>query len=122
MLWTGYFLLEGFDFGVGMLNLAIGRDDVDRRLVSSGPGPSLTIWSAASTHETLLVMTVVAAIFVPLVLAHQGWSYWVFRQRLTRPAAQPGLSFPPGWPRPRTPFDSSSPAPETAPGSHRHRR
>jgi cytochrome bd ubiquinol oxidase subunit II len=31
-------------------------------------------------------MTVVAAIFVPLVLAYQGWSYWVFRQRLTRPA------------------------------------
>ena len=31
-------------------------------------------------------MTIVAAIFVPLVLAYQGWSYWVFRQRLTRPA------------------------------------
>ena len=93
-----------------------------RVMVSSGPGPSLTIWSAASAHETLLVMTVVAAIFVPLVLAYQGWSYWVFRQRLTRPAAQPGPSFPPGWPRPRTPFDSSSPAPEPGPGSHRHRR
>jgi cytochrome d ubiquinol oxidase subunit II len=33
-------------------------------------------------------MTVVAAIFVPFVLAYQGWSFWVFRQRLTRPAAQ----------------------------------
>ena len=57
-----------------------------RVMVSSGPGPALTIWSAASAHQTLLVMTVVAAIFVPLVLAYQGWSYWVFRQRLTRPA------------------------------------
>ena len=27
VLWTGYFVLEGFDFGVGMLNLAIGRDE-----------------------------------------------------------------------------------------------
>ena len=48
-----------------------------RVMVSSGPGPALTIWSAASAHQTLLVITVVAAIFVPLVLAYQGWSYWV---------------------------------------------
>ncbi len=34
-------------------------------------------------------MTMVAAIFVPLVLAYQGWSYWAFRQRLVRPASQP---------------------------------
>jgi cytochrome d ubiquinol oxidase subunit II len=58
-------------------------------IVSGGPGPALTICSAASAHLTLLVMTVVAAIFVPFVLAYQGWSYWVFRQRLTRPAGQP---------------------------------
>ena len=32
VLWTGYFVLEGFDFGVGMLSLAIGRDDTDRRM------------------------------------------------------------------------------------------
>jgi cytochrome d ubiquinol oxidase subunit II len=60
-----------------------------RVMASSGPGPSLTIWSAASAHTTLLVMTVVAAIFVPFVLGYQGWSYWVFRQRLIRPAQQP---------------------------------
>jgi cytochrome d ubiquinol oxidase subunit II len=61
-----------------------------RVMVSSGPGPSLTIWNAASANLTLVVMTVVAAIFVPLVLAYQGWSFWVFRQRLTRPPdAQP---------------------------------
>ncbi len=30
-----------------------------------GPGPSLTIWSAASAHETLLVMTVVATRHLP---------------------------------------------------------
>jgi cytochrome d ubiquinol oxidase subunit II len=32
-------------------------------------------------------MTVVAAIFTPLVLLYQGWTYWVFRRRLQRPAA-----------------------------------
>ncbi len=49
----------------------------------------LTIAAAASQHNTLLVMTVVAAIFTPFVLAYQGWTYWVFRQRLTRPESSP---------------------------------
>jgi cytochrome d ubiquinol oxidase subunit II len=49
----------------------------------------LTIAAAASQHNTLLVMTVVAAIFTPFVLAYQGWTYWVFRQRLTRPERSP---------------------------------
>jgi cytochrome d ubiquinol oxidase subunit II len=56
-----------------------------RVMVSTGPGTSLTIWNAASAHLTLVVMTVVAAIFTPFVLAYQAWSYHVFRARLTRP-------------------------------------
>jgi cytochrome d ubiquinol oxidase subunit II len=47
---------------------------------------SLTIGASASKHNTLVVMTIVAAIFTPVVLAYQGWTYWVFRQRITRPA------------------------------------
>ena len=31
ILWVGYFVLEGFDFGVGMLLAVLGRDDLDRR-------------------------------------------------------------------------------------------
>jgi len=27
-------------------------------------------------------MTIVAVVFVPIVLAYVGWTYWVFRQRL----------------------------------------
>ncbi|MCL2393596.1 MAG: cytochrome d ubiquinol oxidase subunit II [Acidimicrobiaceae bacterium] len=57
-----------------------------RVMVSTHAGQSLTIWNAASEHETLLVMTVVAALFTPLVLAYQAWTYYVFRQRLERPA------------------------------------
>ena len=55
-----------------------------RILVSSlNPDWSLTITNAASGHYTLKVMTIVAAIFVPVVLAYQGWTYWVFRKRVT---------------------------------------
>jgi cytochrome bd ubiquinol oxidase subunit II len=43
---------------------------------------SLTIDNASSAHYTLKVMSVVALIFVPLVLLYQGWTYYVFRQRL----------------------------------------
>lgn len=48
---------------------------------------SLTIVGTASAHYTLLVMTIVAAIFTPLVLFYQGWSYHVFRKRLGTSAA-----------------------------------
>ena len=47
---------------------------------------SLTIYNASSSPYTLQVMTIVAVIFVPVVLAYQGWSYWVFRKRIeTKP-------------------------------------
>ena len=39
LLWTGYLVLDGFDFGVGVLSLAIGRDDLDRRLARDAIGP-----------------------------------------------------------------------------------
>ena len=56
-----------------------------RVMVSTVPTRSLTIWNASSAHETLLVMSIVAAVFTPLVLGYQAWSYWVFRGRLSRP-------------------------------------
>jgi cytochrome bd ubiquinol oxidase subunit II len=39
ILWVGYFFLEGFDFGVGMLLRVIGRDDADRRALIHTIGP-----------------------------------------------------------------------------------
>ena len=47
---------------------------------------SLTIYNASSSELTLKIMSIVALFFVPIVLAYQGWSYWVFRQRVTREA------------------------------------
>ena len=55
-----------------------------RVMVSSlNPEWSLTIYNASSTPYTLKIMTVVAGIFVPIVLAYQAWTYWVFRHRIT---------------------------------------
>jgi cytochrome d ubiquinol oxidase subunit II len=48
---------------------------------------SLTTTNAASTEYTLTIMTVVAIIFVPIVLLYQGWTYWVFRKRVSVPRA-----------------------------------
>jgi cytochrome d ubiquinol oxidase subunit II len=39
VLWIGYFVLEGFDFGVGMLLHAVGRTESDRRVVINTIGP-----------------------------------------------------------------------------------
>lgn len=46
------------------------------------PAFDLTIATASSTPYTLKLMSIVAAFGVPLVLAYQAWSYWVFRKRL----------------------------------------
>lgn len=43
---------------------------------------SLTVSGSASSHYALAVMSVVALLFVPVVLAYQGWTYYVFRRRV----------------------------------------
>jgi cytochrome bd ubiquinol oxidase subunit II len=47
------------------------------------PAYSLSIVEAASSPYTLTVMTWVAAFGAPAVLIYQGWTYWVFRKRVT---------------------------------------
>ncbi len=39
VLWTGFFVLEGFDFGVGMLQGVVGRTDEERRVAINTIGP-----------------------------------------------------------------------------------
>lgn len=48
---------------------------------------NLTVENASAGQKTLEVMTIVALIFVPIVLIYQGWSYWVFRKRVS-PASE----------------------------------
>jgi cytochrome d ubiquinol oxidase subunit II len=44
---------------------------------------SLTTTNAASTDNTLTIMTWVALVFTPIVLGYQAWTYWTFRQRVS---------------------------------------
>lgn len=43
----------------------------------------LDVSTAASTQYTLTIMTWAAGILVPVVLLYQGWTYWVFRRRIS---------------------------------------
>jgi len=56
IFWVGFFVLEGFDFGVGMLHSFVARDDVERRIVVNSIGP---IWDG---NEVWLIVAG-AAIF-----------------------------------------------------------
>ena len=54
-----------------------------RVMISSlNPLWSLTIYNASSSPYTLQVMTIIAVIFVPVMLIYQGWSYYIFRKRV----------------------------------------
>ncbi|MEO8221187.1 MAG: cytochrome d ubiquinol oxidase subunit II [Specibacter sp.] len=44
---------------------------------------NLTVANASSSSYTLGLMSIVAAVGVPLVLAYQAWTYWVFRKRIS---------------------------------------
>jgi cytochrome d ubiquinol oxidase subunit II len=50
---------------------------------SLGEAFDLTIYNASSSQYTLSVMSVIGLTVVPIVLAYQAWTYWVFRKRLT---------------------------------------
>ena len=55
-----------------------------RIIVSSiSPDFSLNIYNSASTPHTLTLMTFAAAIFVPIVLIYQAWSYKIFKERVS---------------------------------------
>lgn len=47
-----------------------------------GEAYNLTVGNSASEPYTLRLMTIAALIFLPLILAYQGWNFWVFRQRV----------------------------------------
>jgi cytochrome d ubiquinol oxidase subunit II len=68
VLWTGYFVLEGFDFGVGMLLPVLGRGlrgEADRRVVINAIGP---VWDG---NEVWLI-TAVGAMFAAFPAWYAG--------------------------------------------------
>lgn len=74
---TGTFV--GIAVAVAGLFLALFPDVMPTTLAG---GIGLTTANAAATPYTLGIMTIVAAVFTPVVLAYQAWTYWVFRRRI----------------------------------------
>ena len=81
--------MDGWAFGLTALAIVSATATIfvilfPRVMVSSlNPDYSLTIYNASSSPYTLRVMTIVALTLVPVVLIYQGWTYWVFRKRIT---------------------------------------
>jgi cytochrome d ubiquinol oxidase subunit II len=70
--------------------LSIFANLYPRVMVSTlGSATDLTVTNTASSSYALRVMTVVAVIFLPVVLAYQGWTYYVFRRRIGGPTVDP---------------------------------
>lgn len=76
------FIMTGLTIALATVTIFAGL--FPRVMISSlNPDYSLTIHNASSSDYTLGVMSWVAITFVPVVLAYQGWNYWVFRKRVS---------------------------------------
>jgi cytochrome d ubiquinol oxidase subunit II len=88
--WLVFARREGFAFTATTVTiaaciLAIFVDLYPNVMVSSTSSAyNLTVHNTASNHYALTAMTVVVVIFLPLVLLYQAWTYYVFRQRVSR--------------------------------------
>ncbi len=91
LLVAGYFIYqkrEGWAFIMVALNIVLTQVTFftmtfpNVMLSTTNPAYSLTIYNASSSQYTLTVMSIIALIFVPIVLAYQGWSYYMFRKRI----------------------------------------
>jgi cytochrome d ubiquinol oxidase subunit II len=76
VLWVGYFVLEGFDFGVGMLLPFLPRDEQERRLVINTIGPvwdGNEVWLLVAGGATFAAFpewyaTLFSGFYLPLLL------------------------------------------------------
>lgn len=76
VLWIGYFTLEGFDFGVGMLLPVLGRDDTERRVMINTIGPvwdGNEVWLLVAGGATFAAFpewyaTLFSGFYLPLLL------------------------------------------------------
>jgi len=92
LLVAGYFInqkREGWAFIMVALNIVLTQVTFfsmtfpNLMLSTLNPAWSLTIYNASSSQYTLTVMSIVALIFVPIVLVYQGWTYWMFSKRVS---------------------------------------
>lgn len=89
---VGWFLKikrVGWAFFINCLTIIFSASTIfmilfPRVLVSSiDPIYSLTVMNSASGEYTLRIMSIIALVFVPIVIAYQGWTYWIFRKRIS---------------------------------------
>jgi cytochrome d ubiquinol oxidase subunit II len=66
VFWTGFFVLEGFDFGVGALHRFVGRDETERRVAVNSIGP---LWDG---NEVWLIVAG-AAMFAAFPAWYATW-------------------------------------------------
>ena len=89
--WLIYHRQSGWAFGMTGLTIILSTLTIfqglyPRVMISSlNHAWDLTIYNASSSPYTLTVMTWIALTMVPIVLAYQAWTYWVFRKRLHAP-------------------------------------
>jgi cytochrome d ubiquinol oxidase subunit II len=80
IFWVGFFILEGFDFGVGMLHSFVGRTDVERRVIVNTIGPfwdGNEVWLVVAGAATFAAFpgwyaTMFSALYLALVLVLVG--------------------------------------------------
>ena len=81
---------EGVAFGLMAATIALAVLTLFASLfpdvmpASNDAANSLTIANASSSPYTLQVMSWTALFALPLILLYQGWTYWVFRKRVSR--------------------------------------
>src|SRR6202020_265478 len=76
VFWVGFFVLEGFDFGVGMLHTIVGKTDIERRVALNTIGPwwdGNEVWLVVAGAGTFaafpgLYATMISALYLPLVV------------------------------------------------------
>lgn len=69
LLTLGIFLLCFIGLGISVFPYVI-------------PG-AVTIWAAATDHSSQVFMLWGTAVVLPMILAYTGWSYWVFRGKVS---------------------------------------
>ena len=84
----------GTGLGIGLFTFAVFAGMFPNVMIASNnPDNSLTIANASSTPATLTLMTIVACVLVPIVLAYTIWAYWVFRKKLTEEDLKANLDY-----------------------------
>jgi cytochrome bd ubiquinol oxidase subunit II len=112
-LWQVWDHHEGFAFAataasIACCIIAIFADLYPNVMVSStNPAYNLTVHNTASGGYSLKIMTVVVIVLLPVVLAYQTWTYYVFRRRVSKaefePPAPEAVAGPEPAPQPTAP-------------------